>query len=125
MDTNVVIHLRNGDRAVSERVKAPDGAMLRSIVSLVELGVGVYRDQAQATSRRPRLDAILGSTPVLAYDDLAADAYRMIMQAAGYSRRKLLDRMTTSQALVHRSTLVTIVAAEVQDVPGLDLLVWP
>lgn len=99
--------------------------MLRSIVSRVELGGGVYRDQAQATSRRPRLDAILGSIPVLAYDDLAADAYRMIMQAAGYSRRKLLDLMTASQALVHRSTLVTIVAAEVQDVPGLDLQVWP
>jgi tRNA(fMet)-specific endonuclease VapC len=87
LDTNVVIHLRNDDRAVSERFTARDGALLRPIVSRVELGGGDYRDPAQAASRRPRLDAMLGSIPVLAYDDLAADAYRRIKQTAGYSRR--------------------------------------
>jgi tRNA(fMet)-specific endonuclease VapC len=125
LDTNVVIHLRDGDRAVTERVAALDGAILLSIVSRVELEGGVYREPSQAPLRRPRLDAILQSIPVLAYDDLAADAYRMIVQTAGYSRRKLLDRMIASQALVHRATLVTMNPADFQDIPGLDLLVWP
>jgi len=125
LDTNVAIHLRDGDRAVTERVAALNGAILLSIVSRVELEGGVYREPSQAPLRRPRLDAILQSIPVLAYDDLAADAYRMIVQTAGYSRRKLLDRMIASQALVHRATLVTMNPADFQDVPGLDLLVWP
>jgi predicted nucleic acid-binding protein len=125
LDTNVVIHLRDGDRVVTDRVAALEGAILLSIVSRVELEGGVYREPDQASLRRPRLEAIVQSIPVLAYDDLAADAYRMIVQTAGYSRRKRLDRMIASQALVHRATLVTMNPADFQDVPGLDLLVWP
>jgi predicted nucleic acid-binding protein len=56
--------------------------------------------------------------------DAAADAYRMIVEAAGYSRRKLLDRMIAAQALVHRAKLVTQNPNDFQDVPGLGLLAW-
>jgi tRNA(fMet)-specific endonuclease VapC len=124
LDTNVVIHLRDGDPAVTRKVAALDGAILLSIISRVELEGGVYRDPAQAGLRRPRLDAILAALPVLAFDDQAADLYRMIVEAAGYSRRKMLDRMIAAQALVHRATLVTQNREDFQDVPGLDLLVW-
>ena len=61
---------------------------------------------------------------MLAFDDAAADAYRGIVEAVGYSRRKLLDRMIAAQALVHRATLATQNAADFSDVPGLDLLAW-
>ena len=61
---------------------------------------------------------------MLAFDDAAADAYRGIVEAVGYSRRKLLDRMIAAQALVHRATLVTQNAADFSDVLGLDLLAW-
>jgi predicted nucleic acid-binding protein len=44
--------------------------------------------------------------------------------SAGYSRRKLLDRMIAAQALVHRATLVTF-NPDFSDVPGLSSLVWP
>jgi len=124
LDTNVAIHLRDGDSDITARVVALRGALLLSVVSRVELEGGVYRDPAQAHLRRPRLDVILDIVPVLAFDDAAADAYRTIVEAAGYSRRKLLDRMTAAQALVHRATLVTMNGADFQDVPGLSLLAW-
>ena len=124
LDTNVLIGLRDGDPAVTGKVAALDGAILMSIVSRVELEGGVHRDPAQAGLRRPRLDALLAALPVLAFDDEAADTYRTIIESAGYSRRKLLDRMIAAQALVHRATLVTQNPADFQDVPGLDLLAW-
>jgi predicted nucleic acid-binding protein len=124
LDTDVAIHLRDGDDVVAAKVAALTGAILLSVVSRVELEGGVYRDIAQAGVRRPRLDAILAALPVLAFDDTAADAYRKIVESAGYSRRKILDRMIAAQALVHRATLVTRNAADFRDVPGLDLLVW-
>lgn len=124
LDTNVVIRLRDGDRAIADRIAALDGAILLSIVSRVELEGGVYRDPQQSGLRRPRLDAILAVLPVLAFDDAAADAYRAIVQTAGYSRRKLLDRLVAAQALVHRATLVTQNPSDFQDIAGLDLLVW-
>jgi predicted nucleic acid-binding protein len=124
LDTNIIIHLRDGDPSIMDKVAALDGAILLSIVSRVELEGGVYRDPPQAGLRRPRLDAILEALPVLAFDDAAADAYRMIVEAAGYSRRKLLDRMIAAQALVHRATLVTQNPNDFHDVPGLGLLAW-
>ncbi len=124
LDTNVAMHLRDGDETVTSQIAALEGAILLSVISRVELEGGVYRDPAQAGIRRPRLDAILAALPVLAFDDAAADAYRQIVEAVGYSRRKLLDRMIAAQALVHRATLVTMNAADFRDVPGLELLSW-
>jgi predicted nucleic acid-binding protein len=124
LDTNVAIHLRDGDETVTSQVAALEGAVLLSVISRVELEGGVYRNPAEAGIRRPRLDAMLAALPVLAFDDAAADAYRQIVEAVGYSRRKLLDRMIAAQALVHRATLVTMNAADFRDVPGLESLSW-
>jgi predicted nucleic acid-binding protein len=66
----------------------------------------------------------LKAIPALAFDDAAADAYGAIVGHAGYSRRKLLDRMIAAQALVHRSTLVTMNGGDYADIPNLKLLVW-
>jgi predicted nucleic acid-binding protein len=124
LDTNVAIHLRDGDGAITARVAALDGAVLMSVVTRVELEGGVYREPAQAAIRRARLDVVLAAIPTLAFDAAAADAYGHIVAHAGYSRRKLLDRMIAAQALVHRATLVTLNADDFSDVPGLRLLAW-
>lgn len=124
IDTDVAIHLRDGDAGVTARVAALDDAVLMSIVTRVELEGGVYRQPEHATVRRARLDAMLKAIPALAFDDAAADAYGAIVAHAGYSRRKLLDRMIAAQALVHRSTLVTMNRADYADIPDLDLLAW-
>ena len=124
LDTNVAIHLRDGDPAITMRVASLDGAVLLSSVTRVELEDGVYREPAYASVRRARLDAMLGAIQTLAFDDIAADAYGEIVARADYSRRKLLDRMIAAHALVHRATLVTMNAADFADVVGLQLLAW-
>ena len=124
LDTNVAIHLRDGDAEIGRRVAALDDAILLSIITRVELEGGVYRDRAEAGVRRARLDAVLESLPVLPFDDAAADAYRDIVAATGHSRRKLLDRMIAAQALAHRAALVTLNADDFRDVPGLTLIAW-
>lgn len=124
LDTDVAIHLRDGDSATTEKVASLDDAVLISIVTRVELEGGVYREPTHAQVRRARLDAILAAIPTIAFDDAAADAYGDIVARAGYSRRKLLDRMIAAQALVHRSTLVTLNGGDYADIPGLSLLAW-
>lgn len=124
LDTNVAIHLRDGDPAVTQAVGALDGAILLSILTRVELEGGVYRERANAGVRRARLDAILAVLPVVPFDDAAADAYRAIVEQAGYSRRKLLDRMIAAQAIVCRAGLITHNADDFRDIPGLQLEAW-
>lgn len=123
LDTDVVIHLRDGDRWVTN-VAALSGAVSMSVVTRIELEGGVYRDPAVSRLRRARLDAVLEAIPTVAFDDEAADAYRSIVETAGYSRRKLLDRMIAAQALVHRATLVTLNGDDYSDIPQLTLLAW-
>jgi tRNA(fMet)-specific endonuclease VapC len=90
----------------------------------VELEGGVYREPAYIEVRRARLDVILDAIPTLAFDDVTAEVYGQIVAHAGYSRRKLLDRMIAAHALVHRATLVTLNRDDFADIPGLELLTW-
>ncbi|TAJ83208.1 PIN domain-containing protein [Reyranella sp.] len=124
LDTDVAIHLRDGDPAVMNKVATLEEAVLMSIVTRVELEGGVYRDPTQTGIRRARLDAILAAVPTLAFDDAAAEAYGAIVARAGYSRRKLLDRMIAAQAIVHRASLVTMNSGDYADIPELSLLSW-
>jgi tRNA(fMet)-specific endonuclease VapC len=122
--TNVAIHLRDRDDWVMDRVEALDSEILISVVTRVELEGGVYAQPRLSAIRRERLDAMLASLPTAPFDANAADAYRSIVAAAGFSRRKLLDRMIAAQALVLKATLVTLNGEDFRDVPGLDLLAW-
>ena len=124
LDTNVAIHVRDADPGVVRRVQALDDAVLISIVTRVELEGGVYRDPRHAMARREQLDIMLAAIPTLAFDDDAASVYGTIVAAAGYSRRKLLDRMIAAQAVLHRATLVTFDVDDFKDVPGLKLIAW-
>ncbi|MGE3302343.1 MAG: PIN domain-containing protein [Hyphomonadaceae bacterium] len=124
LDTNVAIHLRDGDPVVTQKIATLDDAALLSVVTRVELEGGVYRETAFAAVRRARLDVILAAIPVLPFDDASADAYAAIVAHAGYSRRKLLDRMIAAQALVHGARLVSRNAGDFSDVPSLEVVVW-
>jgi predicted nucleic acid-binding protein len=124
LDTDVAIHLRDGDPTVTEKVSALGDVVLLSIVTRVGLEGGVYRDPAFSQIRRARLDTLLTALPTLAFDDAAGDAYGAIVASAGYSRRKLLGRMIAAQALVHRASLVTMNGDDYADIPSLSLEAW-
>jgi tRNA(fMet)-specific endonuclease VapC len=125
LDTNVAIHLRDATPWSRRRWRRSKALCSFSVVTRVELEGGVYREPAQAPVRRARLDAMLSAIPALAFDDPAAKTYGDIVASAGYSRRKLLDRMIAAQALVHRATLATFNQDDLSDVLSLSLLVWP
>lgn len=124
LDTDVAVYLRDGDPVVTAKISALPGAIMISIVTRVELEGGVYREPVYAALRRTRLDKLLAALPCLAFDEVAAECYGRIVAHAGYSRRKLLDRMIAAQALAHNSRLVTFNAADYADIPGLKIERW-
>jgi tRNA(fMet)-specific endonuclease VapC len=124
LDSNVVIHVRDGDPDIRNRVAGLSGDVSISVISRVELEGGVVKDPSQTARRRARLDAFVSNVQVLTFDEPAVEAYRAIVEAAGYSRRKMLDRMLAAQAIVHGLTLVTLNGTDFRDIPGLDLEAW-
>jgi tRNA(fMet)-specific endonuclease VapC len=123
LDTNVAIHLRDGDDEMSDRVAALGDATF-SVLTRIELEGGIAADPARAGVRRMRVDRLLAVVSVLAFDDAAADRYREILTITGFSRRRILDRMIAAQALVHDATLVTLNGTDFKDIPGLKVLAW-
>ena len=124
IDTNVAVHLRDGDRFVRAQLDRLDGDLLLSIISRVELEGGVYSDPAQTVARRARLDEMLSALAVVPFDDDCAAAYGAIVSVAGYSRRKVLDRMIAAHAIVLQAPLITLNGDDFRDIPGLRLVEW-
>ncbi|MDO8295829.1 MAG: type II toxin-antitoxin system VapC family toxin [Caulobacter sp.] len=124
LDTNIVIHLRDGHPGVRNRLTALAGPLMVSIITRVELEGAPVSDASQAALRQARLDAILASLRVLPFDASCAEAYRTIVGSTGFSRPKILDRMIAAQALALPATLITTNAADFADIPGLKLLAW-
>lgn len=123
LDTSVAIHLRDSTAFVG-RLVALDERPALSAVSRVELENGVYRDPQWTAVRRATLDEMLARMTTLDFDEAAIDAYRGIVSATGYSRRKTFDRMIAATALAHGLTLITLNGTDFADVPGLALEVW-
>ena len=101
------------------------GPIMISVMTRVELEGGVARSSGdEASSRRSRMEAILQTVQSLDVDAATAEKYGAIVAAAGYSRRKVIDRLIAAQALLQDATLVTMTGDDFRDVPGLKLLVW-
>jgi tRNA(fMet)-specific endonuclease VapC len=124
IDTNIAIDLRDQKPGVAERVEALEGDVWLSIVSRIELEGGTYRDAGESETRGPRLAALLRFIPCCSFDDRDADAYREIVRRAGFSRRKVVDRMIAAQAFARDARLVTRNAGDFREISGLHLLEW-
>lgn len=124
IDTNIAIHVRDGDPDILDRISALSGEILMSIVSRIEMEGGVHQFPAEAEERLKRLDLLLASIPVLDFDQASATAYRSIIKATGFSRRKVLDRMIAAQSLSSGFTLITRNGDDFRDIPGLILVEW-
>jgi predicted nucleic acid-binding protein len=125
IDTNVAIHLRDGERSIIAQLDALSAKPVMSILTRVELEGGVYSRPELMIKRRAAVDALLGAMKVHPFDAAAASAYRDILAARGFVRSRITDRMIAATALVHGLTLITINGADFRDIPGLSLEVWP
>lgn len=126
LDTSVLIELRDDGAHTAERVEALGRPLSMSILSRIELENGVVStpNLADRAERRLRLAELVAAIPALIFDSECADAYRLIVETTGFSRRQTLDRMIAAQALVRGATLVTLNGRDFRDVPGLKLLEW-
>lgn len=124
LDTNIAIHLRDGDPIIDERVDMLDPPLVLSVITQVELEADLGRSGGDADARRARLDALLDALPVLPFGAPEAQAYRAIVETCGFSRRKVLDRLIAAQAMAAGAALVTRNGDDFRDIPGLTLVEW-
>jgi tRNA(fMet)-specific endonuclease VapC len=124
IDTNIVIHARDGTDAVLDKLAQHDGAIVLSALSLAELQRGIYKDSANTVIRRMRLQVLLEQIPVLPFDAAAAEAYGHIIAQCGWMKGRDYDRMVAAHAITTHSVLITHNGADFRDIPGLEVQDW-
>jgi tRNA(fMet)-specific endonuclease VapC len=124
IDTNIAIHLRDGNDAVIRRFLSQKGSVLLSALSLAELQRGLSKDGDAAALRQMRLEEMLRGMPVVAFDAAAALAYGRIIAQLGWSRGRDFDRMIAAHAIATRSILATNNVSDFRNIPGLQLEDW-
>jgi tRNA(fMet)-specific endonuclease VapC len=124
LDTDVAIDLRDRDLWIKGKVEQLDLPLYISAITYIELENGVQREPQWAKVRRTAVDQLLKNVIPLDFGVNEIAAYRHILEATGYSRRKTADRMTAATALVHGLPLVTLNGRDFHDVPGLELIEW-
>ena len=125
LDTSVAVHLRDRNDSVLTLLAGLAQRPALSVVTLVELEGGIHAQPDLSEMRRIRVAAMVGQMEVLPFDESCVAAYGTIVEASGFSRRKVIDRMIAATALVHGLRMITLNGADFADVPGLDLEVWP
>ena len=123
-DTDILIHLRDGEPTVWEWVHELGPPVSISIITRVELENGVHADAKWAGTRRAALDKILSEISVIDFTDIELLHYCGILEAVGFTKSKINDRMIAATALAHDLPLVTMNGRDFRDVPGLKLLEW-
>lgn len=124
LDTNVAVYLRDGDTEAETLLLGLDQMPSISAITRVELEGGVYADPARTDRRRQSVDLLLQEFPVLDFTNDIAETYGRIVEQAGFSRRKIVDRMIAATALAHGLTFVTFNGRDFRAIPDLDLLEW-
>jgi tRNA(fMet)-specific endonuclease VapC len=122
--TNIAIHARDGVDRVLEKIATHRGSVRISVISVLELQRGIYKNPALTAVRRSRLETLLRAVSVLPFDTAAADAYGQIIAECGWVRGRDFDRMIAAHAIRSRSILVTDNVADFRDVPGLTIENW-
>ena len=94
------------------------------MLTAAELEGGVYRDPPLTQTRRAALDALDGKLDILFFGDAELFAYRTILQARGFSRPRILDRLIAATALANGLALATRNPSDFRDIPDLAIEAW-
>lgn len=123
-DTDILIHLRDGEPTVWGYVHDLGPPVSISIITRIELENGVHAEPKWVGIRRTALDKVLSEISTIDFSDAELTQYRAILEAVGFTKSKINDRMIAATALAHGLTLVTMNGKDFRDVPGLELLEW-
>lgn len=124
LDTGVVIELRDGNLDTLAKAAVADDTFGISIITRIELEAGLVRRPDLRPAREARLNSLLADVRVFALQSGALSAYSAILAHAGFSRRKLLDRLIAATALARGLPLATMNPGDFADVPGLKVVDW-
>lgn len=124
IDTNVAIDLRDKVPGASDRLRAMRIVPVLSIISQIELEGGVFRPGRNIAEGRAALNALLSAIEVIPFDHRDGAAYGKIVEACGFNRPRILDRLIAAQALTRNASLVTANKDDFADIPGLTLIAW-
>jgi len=125
IDTNIAIHLRDGQRDVMAGIAALSQRPAISLMTRVEMEGGIYRDPQFVEERRAAADALVRLFDIKPLDDAVVTAYGRIVATCGFSRTRIIDRLIAATAIVNDLTLITVNATDFRDIPGLRLESWP
>ena len=123
LDTNIVIHLIEGEPAMVDRLTNLPSRPCLSVVTLVEIMSGLSRGGA-APNLRARTEALVSALTVLDFGREQVACYDRIVIQLGYARNRVLDRMIAAQAIVAGAALVTRNITDFRDIPGLTTESW-
>jgi predicted nucleic acid-binding protein len=124
LDTSVAIHVRDADPATLARVEQIGEPIRLSIITWVELEGGLYKEPRSLDVRWRALDRMLLAFPPMDLNSKHVAAYARIVQALGFSRPQLLDRLIAAQAIVAGARLATLNGRDFQLVPELLVEDW-
>jgi tRNA(fMet)-specific endonuclease VapC len=124
LDTTIAIALRDKVEPVIQKLNTLSGPLHLSIITRVELINGIYNKPELAASRLARVTEMLPSFNVPDFDKACIAQYEIIIQKAGFSRRKILDRMIAAQTIVVGATLVTLNPDDFKDIAQLKFIGW-
>lgn len=125
IDTTVAVGLRDRTGGVRDRLDMLGQRPAISLLTWVELEGGVTGPARLIADRRAATDTMLELLRIVPCDAAVVRAYSRIVAAAGFSRRKVIDRLIAATAIVHDLTLITMNGDDFADIPGLSLEVWP
>ena len=124
LDTSVAIPLRDGDERTIERLASLDAVRLISVLTRVELEGGIHRDKEEAPELRLRVNLLLQEVEELPFTSAEAVAYGRIVEALGFSRPRVIDRMIAATALCAQVPLITSNPRDFRDIPNLRIEDW-
>jgi tRNA(fMet)-specific endonuclease VapC len=124
IDTGIAIDLRDRRETIVDALEQLPSIPSLSVLSLAELEGGVYAKPELTVTRREGLTRLVELLTVIDLTKAIANAYGHIVEAQGFNRRKIIDRMIAATAIVHDLTLITSNGADFADIDGLMLLVW-
>lgn len=124
IDTDVAIHLRDNDPRVHRLVDGMGERPAISAMTRIELEGGLYTRPELTERRTKALNLMERELPIIDVTVEVARAYGQIVAKAGFSRRKIADRIVAATALALDLDFATLNARDFRDIQGLRLIAW-